>query len=688
MLSELFQRRARYEVVGPPSEDLSKSIFGVEESHAGVSVTPWSAMTLSAVYACVRAIADQMAALPLIVYRRDGRRRERAVDTPQYRLLHDRANPYMSAHTWRATTWTHVLTWGNAFSEIEFDGEMRAVALWPIRPDRIKRLHMLNGQLVAEIQPKEGPTINLEYWRLHHVRGLASDGYWGLSPVGMAMQSIGLALAAEEYGARLFANDARPGVVLKYPKKLTTQEARDRLLAGWRNEAGGLSNAHRTRLLEDGMDLVTVGMPPEHAQFLETRQFQVVEIARWFRVPPSIIGDMSRATWSNAEQASLDFVRFCLAPWAANHEAQLRMDVLPRAGNLDAEYLFEGLLRGDTATRWASYEAGQRTGALTINDIRGFEGLDPVPNGDERYLPSNMGRLDEEGNILTPLRPDLRLPITESAEDGDDDSDTEAQRRDEQRQAEERAAVEHRQAIERRAARARDRRLATVDAYRGTLAEIYGRTVRKEIRDIRQQLPLLERNLAEFVDWLRDYYRELGPYMIRSLLPVLRSLVVAIGDQCADELEREALGLTEALQAWVDGYADNYAREWGNDSAAELQAAAEEALGAEGDARQAVEERLSHWESTKADVQANAEAVNAASAMAIAVYEGYRVERIRWRINPDACEICRPLEGKVVGIREFFAQVGDVLGGATIKRRRRHPPLHDGCICHIEADQG
>ena len=711
MLTDLFQRRARYEVVGPPSDDLSKTVFGVEESHAGVDVTPWSALTLSTVYACISAIANQMAALPLLVYRRDGRKRVRATDRPEFQLLHKRANPRMSAFTWKQTMFGHVLGWGNAWSEKEYDSQMRVVNLWPIRPDRFQRFRTVNGHLVVDFTLPNGGEVTLEYWRLHHVRGLGADGYLGYSPVALAMQSIGLALAAEEYGARFFSNDARPGVVLKHPGQLKTQEAKDRLLASWRNEAGGLSNAHRTRLLEDGMDLLTIGIPPNEAQFLETRQFQTAQIASWFGVPPSIIGDMERATWSNSEQAALNFKTFCLRPWASNHEAQLVMDVLPSDGSLDVEYLFDDFLRGDSGVRWASYEVGQRVGALSVNEIRAFEGLDPIENGDEHYLPSNMGRLDEEGNILTPLS--AKLPIAESAEEAESAENSEGQgqgpraegRGDEEEQRtsprpspEERehgtsprpspeGEGEKRAAIERRQVRSQARRKSTVDAYRETLAEIYGRTVRKEVRDIRAQLPTIERSLSEFVDWLTDYYRELSPFMVRSLLPVLRALMVAIIDQAADELDKESVGLTEAFEAWVQGYADNYAREWGNDSLAELQAAAEEALGADGDPVQAVEQHLGYWEEQKAATQSNAESVNAANAMAVAAYEGYRVERLRWRTNAGACEICSPLDGKVVGIREFFAQPGDTLGGATMKKRKRHPPLHGGCNCHVEAEQ-
>jgi HK97 family phage portal protein len=319
-------------------------------TYTGKHVNENTALNYSAVFACVRVLSFSVASLPLILYRRTADNgRERAIDLPLYEVLHDTPNPEMTSFNWTALVMTHALTWGNAYSEIEYNGGGRPVALWPLNPASMEDIRRRNGELVYQYRLPGGEVAMLPGYRVHHMRGLSSDGIHGYSPVRKAMQSIALGLATEEFGARFFGNGARPGSVLKFPGQLS-DEAFDRLRAHWADTGEGLSNSNRMQILEEGLDIETIGVPPEEAQFLETRKFQVVDIARWYGVPPHKIGALENATFSNIEHQAIEFVTDSLRPWLVNHERMLRRDLLTKLERkrLFIEYLVDALLRGET----------------------------------------------------------------------------------------------------------------------------------------------------------------------------------------------------------------------------------------------------------------------------------------------------------------------------------------------------
>lgn len=373
---------------------------------SGVTITPDTAMQATTVYACVRILSETVASLPLPLYRRTGDRgRERAVDHPLYTLLHDAPNPEMTSFELRETLMGHVLLWGNAYCDIQTDGAGRVTALWPLRPDRMAvRRDKATGLIVYDYTlPGTVTKVPLAADRILHIKGLSVNGLVGLPPIAMARQSIGLALATEEFGARFFSNNAQPGVVLEHPGKLG-EEAYNRLRESWSETHSGLSNAHRVAILEEGMKLDKIGIPPNDAQFLETRKFQAVEIARIFRVPPHLIGDLDRATFSNTEQQSLEFVIHTIRPWLVRIEQAITRSLLMPAERRTyfAEFLVDGLLRGDTTSRYAAYATGRQWGWLSINDVRTLENLNPVDGGDAYLEPMNM---TEAGSAPAPAAP-------------------------------------------------------------------------------------------------------------------------------------------------------------------------------------------------------------------------------------------------------------------------------------------
>ncbi len=377
-----------------PDAELAAAL-GVMTTAAGVSVTPESAMRLSAVSACVRLIAESIASLPLHVYRRgaDGRR-ERADDVPAARLLHDEPNELMSSFTFRETLAAQLLLWGNAYAPIVRRRSSEPVELLPVQSRSVQVRRAPGGGLVYDVTMPDGRTATVGQADMLHVPGLSFDGITGLSPVRYAAQSIGLAIAAEQFGATFFGNGSRPSGVITMPGQLNAEQAKQ-LRAAWYDTYGGLSNSNRTAVLFHGAKFETISVPPEDAQFIETRKFQVSDIARWFRVPPHMIGDLERATFSNIEHQALEFVTHTLRPWLVRFEQEINRKLFPsstdgRPNDLYCEFSVDGLLRGDVKSRADYYVKGRQWGWLSANDIRRLENMEPIEGGDEYLTPLNM----------------------------------------------------------------------------------------------------------------------------------------------------------------------------------------------------------------------------------------------------------------------------------------------------------
>lgn len=368
--------------------------LGVTPSAAGISVTPESAMRLSAVSACVRIIAESIASLPLHVYRRlpDGRR-QRVTDLPVVRLLAHEPNELMSSFVFRETLAAQVLLWGNAYAPIlRRAGD--PIELLPVASKDVQvRLSRTLGLFYDVVMP-DGSVRAFNQADMLHVPGLSWNGLLGLSVIRHAAQSIGLGLAAEQFGASFFGNSAAPSGYISIPGALGDEEIKA-LRTSWYAAYGGIANANRTAVLFEGGKFERVTIPPDEAQFVETRKFQVSEIARWYRVPPHMIGDLERATFSNIEHQALEFVTHTLRPWLVRFEQELNRKLFPTSSSgLPSEYYCEfnvdGLLRGDVKSRADYYVKGRQWGWLSANDVRGKENMEPIDGGDTYLVPLNM----------------------------------------------------------------------------------------------------------------------------------------------------------------------------------------------------------------------------------------------------------------------------------------------------------
>jgi HK97 family phage portal protein len=362
---------------------------------SGVDITEQTALSCMAVYAAVRLISETIGSLPGHVMRQTEMRKDKALDHPLYPIIHEQANPEQTAMEWRETAMGHLLLRGNHYSEKQLDGGGRLIALWPIHPDRVQIVRPApSAPLRYVVRMPNGQDVTLGSDRMLHLRGLGSNGITGYSPIAVARQTIGLAIAAQEYGARLFKNDTRPGGVLEHPGKLSDQ-AYKRLKTSVEQEHQGLTNAHRMMILEEGMKWEQIGINPDDAQFLESRKFSVTEIARLFNVPPHKLRDLERATFSNIEHQNIEFVTDTIRPWLVRLEQRLTIELLTPQERVThfVKFTVEGLLRGDIQTRFAAYQTAKQNGWMNTNEIRELEDMNPLPGdeGTEYWQPTNMG---------------------------------------------------------------------------------------------------------------------------------------------------------------------------------------------------------------------------------------------------------------------------------------------------------
>ena len=302
--------------------------FFMGNSSAGKNVNERSAMQMTAVYACVRILSEAIAGLPLHMYQyeEDGSKKK-ALNHQLYHLLHDEPNPEMTSFVFRETLMTHLLLWGNGYCQIIRNGKGEIIALYPLMPNRMTVDRDSKGQLYYKYQKTnddaptmEGSTVILDPSDVLHIPGLGFDGLVGYSPIAMAKNAIGLAIAAEEYGSKFYANGAAPSGVLEHPGTLKDPA---RVRESWNAAFGGSHNSHKVAVLEEGLKYTPISISPNEAQFLETRKFQINEIARIFRVPPHMVGDLEKSSFSNIEQQSLEFVKYTLQPWLVCWEQSL-----------------------------------------------------------------------------------------------------------------------------------------------------------------------------------------------------------------------------------------------------------------------------------------------------------------------------------------------------------------------------
>jgi HK97 family phage portal protein len=390
-------------------------LFSRAVSEAGLSVTPDSALRVATVFACVRVLSESVASLPCLLYVREGRERRRAIEHPLFQVLRHLANPELTAFEFFDDAMLDLALRGNAYARVRRDGAGDVRSLWPMRV-RDTKVERVGGKLRYQWVDPDGRAHVFLRDEVLHVRGPSKDGVLGLCTTDESREAIALAQIAEAFGSRFFANDASAGVILEYAGKLS-DSARERLKKSFDDSRKGRKH-HSTVVFEEGLKANKIQTTPEDSQFLETRKLQVAEICRVFRVPPHLVMDLERATFSNIEHQGIEFVEHSLRPWLVRWEQAIYRDLLSSAEQqiYFAEFLVDALLRGDFSARTAGYATARQNGWMSANEIRERENLYPLipadQGGDDYLQPLNMGQPGEDGQPRRPARtaPGARPP--------------------------------------------------------------------------------------------------------------------------------------------------------------------------------------------------------------------------------------------------------------------------------------
>lgn len=406
IFKKLFHSRDKPKVKNSLGSNIFNSIFN--SSSSGKSVSQTSALSVTAVYSCIRILSEAIAGLPLHTYKcKSNGGKEKAIDHPLYFILHDEPNPEMTSFVFRETMMSHLLLWGNAYAQILRNGKGDVIALYPLAPNRMTVDRASNGRIYYTYSTSDDDNPKLKskgqvYLKAEdvlHIPGLGFDGLVGYSPIAMARNAIGMAMACEEYGAKFFANGASPSGVLEHPSTIKNP---DKLRESWNSLFKGSSNSHQIAVLEEGLKYQPISISPNEAQFLETRKFQINEIARIFRIPPHMIGDLEKSSFSNIEQQSLEFVKYTLDPWVTRWEQSICRRLFKDSEKAEyfVKFNVDGLLRGDYQSRMNGYATGRQNGWLSANDIRELENMNQIPDelGGNLYLVNgSMTKLEDAG---------------------------------------------------------------------------------------------------------------------------------------------------------------------------------------------------------------------------------------------------------------------------------------------------
>lgn len=632
--------------------------------NAGITVTPDTALQTSAVFACARVLAETMASVPLHWYEKQADGGRKPAD--EFYLAQVLANPneFMTGFEYVELQMKHLALRGNSYSQIEYDERGRISELWPLLPQNFIGWKIVDNRRIYQYMDVDGKIRPISSDILWHLRGLG-DGMDGYSPIGLMRRAISLGINAEEFGNRFFENDARPGIILEHPGKLK-DEAYENLKKSWNEEHQGVTKAHRVQILEEGMKLHEVGIPPEDAQFLETRKFQVTEIARIFRVPPHMIADLERSTNNNIEQQGIEFVKFTVLPWARRIEQSIKKNMLlaRERARYYPEFMLAGLERGDIAGRYQAYAVARQNGWMSANDIRKLENMNPVEGGDVYLVPLNMIPADQVGQTQSSEpAPPAPVDTARSLPDG----------------REERSL---------RSARTRHRLAA---AQQRVILDVAERSMRRETQDVGNAVKkyLGKRDAGQFLIWIEEFYQEHADFMTRQFLPVFMAYAEMVAAEAMDEAAAE-MDIKDRLERFVRSYTGSFAAQQTGISLYRLKQVLTEALQDGIDAGEAMQGELDHWQETRPAFIATEQSTRAGNAVAKMVFAAVGITVLRWVTIGDTCPYCKQIDGRTVSILKNFFGPGEKIeaeGQAPLTTTTNigHPPAHDGCDCMIVA---
>ena len=640
-------------------------------------VTVANALTSTPVWAAVNLISGTIGSLPLILYRElENGGKERAIDLPLYDLLRWQPNGFQTAVEMFEMGQGHLCMRGNAFFRLETNRADELIAIVPLHPDKMQ-LKLLDGGVIEyHYQQGIGTPRVFGAEEIMHVKGLSSDGLIGYSPITIGAGSIALSQAAEKYGSRFFNNSATPSGILSHPGKLKP-EARSNIKKSWQ-AAHGSGQQHSVALLEEGLAWTAMSVSPEEAQFIATRKYQAEEVCRLFNVPPHLLMLLDRSTFSNVTEQNKSFATNCIRPWATRWEQAIRKSVLERFADrsLETEFNMDALLRPDTMARAQANQILLQNGALTIDEWRGRENLNPLDSraGEVHWMPLNIA------------------PVS-VAEAGPSEEDAARQLRSELRSQH----VEVDDTFGLCELRSLSNRRQIAEATRPLIEDASQRLLRREVKAVQRMMKKqlaglpsgrelrgtdgLHNDLEEF------YHGEFTEVIAEALLPVLRSYAREIYTQAALEVGFPP-EFTPELEEFIRGYVSASAVQHARTSRQELQSLISTLDFTE--VLNALELKLAEWLEKRAQKMAKRQTTEGNGAFSKFAYIAGGVISLRWVTAGSAtCPFCRKLNGKVVESFSNFLDAGQALDtdeGKLVPRSNvGHPPAHPGCDCFISS---
>lgn len=674
-ITNLFETRQHKTSLDP--RDWLLEALGIRKSITGINVTEKTAMRQSAVYACVRIISETIASLPFFVYKRLDRGKEKALDHPLFDILHNKPNEDMTSFTYRETILAHLLLWGNSYSLIIKNRLGEITQLYPLMPDKMK-VEIKNNKVIYIYKNK---LINNE--EILHIPGLSFNGILGKSPISYAREAIGLGLALEQFGAEYFSEGTNVGGVVEHPKSLSPKAYKN-LSDSLNEKYKGLGKTHKLMLLEEGMKYAKITIPPEDSQFIESRKFQVVDIARIFRVQPHLLQELSDATYSNIEHQGIDFVVHTIRPWLVRIEQAKNAKLFKEEERKEyfVELVVDGLLRGDITARFQAYDIARRGGWLSADDIRELENMNPLPDGQGQvYLvPLNMIDVKQLGQLTAGrtiiVKGDEIRILPKETEDS--------------------IEIER----EKRGIRSARTRKRLADSYSGLFENVITRLVKREKTDILKiaKKTLNKKDTQLFDEKIDQYYQNHKDFVRTHTRPVFNTYAEAISLEAAEEIgydlkpESQRLSEDVRIDIFMEEYQDSFNVRYTKENRARIREIVARAISENKDPLEALEKEFIHWEEKKPEIVSNKETIKIAGAVSILIYKFAGITKLIWRnTGRKTCVYCQNLDGKVVGIEETFIPKGmdyspeGADGSMKIRGPRIHPPLHLGCVCMIVA---
>lgn len=606
-----------------------------------------TSLKLSVVQGCVKVLSEDIASLPLFIYKDIKGGKEKAKDHELYNLLHLAPNAYMDSFTFFSTAMTQALLWGNCYCEIVYKkGKVESLFLLP--PAKTQKM-IIKGKPWYKVKVgNEDRFLRDEY--VLHIMYMSKDGVSGISPIEEAADVFNLSYFVQTYSKKLFENGTNTGGVLEHPGNLS--DAAGENLRKSFNINKGLENSHRMMILEEGMKYSKMSIPPNDAQMIESRKFQIEDIARIYRVPLHLIQSLDHATNNNIEHQSLDYVTHTLRPWLVRWERQLKLKLF-FGTDYSAEFKVDGLLRGDYKTRMEGYGIGRQNGFLTVNEIRALENMNSVPEGDTFLQPLNMQELGENNQKVEKKSTE---PTEKRAKD---------ETKDEKRR------------------RFADKRHDLTLSFQPLMKKAFEAIAKREKADIMRKIEKMRDKPAEDVkDYIRKFYSTHDKFVVDKVLPVAESLSIILEQSAAEEVDSkpDKKESKKIALEFTNSYAEKYIIRHRSQL---LGLVNENRADEEPEYITAIEERVGEWVEKQPE-KSSLETIVQLAGFVVATSFFNRGKKIIWmNTGSDSCPYCKNLDGKIVGRDEPFVNDGSKVLDMVVSGAKFHPPLHQGCVCQI-----